>query len=72
MIMEFSTPMHAKEYVKRLKPKDSQKFTRILRYKSILFSFSIRDFKERLLNKNQALISQAWIDQTIKRIMETL
>jgi hypothetical protein len=72
MIMEFSNEIEAKSYVKRLTSNDPRKFVRILRYKTILFSFTIRDFKENLINKNQALLSETWINQTIKRIMESL
>ena len=72
MIMEFPTEPQAKAYVERLKAPKGQKFNKILRYKSILFSFTLRDFKNNIIDKNSDTNSQAWIDTTITRIMEHL
>jgi hypothetical protein len=72
MIMEFSSNKEAKSYVKHLKSKDPKKFIRILRFKTILFSFAIRNFKEELVNKKEALQSEAWVETMIQRIMEEL
>lgn len=72
MIMEFQNDLLAKSYVERLKTKNRAKLNKILRFKSILFSFSLRDFHNNFLDKDKDANSQAWVDLTIKRIMEHL
>jgi len=72
MIMEFPTELEAKSYVARLKTEKKNSINRILRYKSILFSFSLRAFNNRFLDKNSHLSVKNWVDLTIKRIMEQL
>lgn len=72
MIMEFPTKEQAKAYVQRLKAPNNQNFNKILRYKTILFSFTLRDFKNNMIDKKSDKKSDAWIDKTISRIMEHL
>lgn len=72
MIMEFPTPVQAKAYVKRLQTAEVNRLNKILRYKSILFSFTLRNFKNQLIDKSLDTNSQLWVEETIKRIMEHL
>lgn len=72
MIMEFQTQELAKSYVARLKTEDRTKVNKILRFKSILFSFTLRDFNNKFLNKNNDDKSQRWIKETIERIGENI
>ncbi len=72
MVMEFGSETQAKHYVPRIASADPSKYIRVLRYKSILFSFVIRNFSQEVVDKNQDLQSQAWVDATLKRIMEKL
>ena len=72
MILEFPSEQEAKNYVPRLKSKDKKRLNKILRFKSILFSFTLRDFHNTILHKGSDLLVEQWINQTIKRIKENL
>lgn len=72
MVMEFPTPVLAKAYVKRLLVKNKKGLQRILRFENILFSFTLSDFNNNILNRDDYPDIKAWIDEKIKTMTEQL
>ena len=72
MIMEFQTGEQAQDYVSYLKSPKNEKLNKILRYKNILLVFSLRNFKNKLIETETYPPAKEWIDKTIKKIMEHL
>lgn len=72
MIMEFRSEKDAQDYIPKLKRAKSKKYIRLFRYKSILFTFRIYDFNNKLIAKTKLPSTTQWIDKKIKQIMEKL